>query len=452
MLFRNVPGVYAQQLHRHGLSGDEFRRELVHDSIMSAFSKRFIVLDSLLNRVTAVADGTPGFFSFTADTLLDSAFLAKRIHEQRAFKRKSGLELTGQAYQRLDNTLGFDEDNDQYSRYNTKFQGEIGWNFFNSSFYQRKTELKLISQTNRQEYLQAQKQRMLSVWDERKEQIEQKYDRLTAAVLYEQLQNAELLHRAYRFVYEKERSSNEKLLDVMNEEMRLEYALVQAGGSESLSGAVAGGEIAVVRPVFLKVDTTRLPEAIRTRNPDLQLSLVREQMIASRIRLTNYGQGMRLTPFVRASHYLRSTLPSSTNVEAGARFTFPLYDDTSAKRKALRTEEVIESLQRNQLYEDVWASCRRILSQLDRLNAAIAAEYRYEQNLRRFIALRKEAYLNSRNGYNHIARLEEYNEYLKSLERTYGLLRLRSLCLLDLQKASGCPNLAVFITEEEVKE
>lgn len=144
LLFRAFTGVYAQQPYRYGSAGYEFRRELIHDSIMSDFSKRFIVLDSLLNRATAVADGTSACFFFTADMLLDSVFLANRIHEQRAFQRKSGLELTGQAYQRLDNTLGFDEDNEQYSRYNTKFQGEIGWNFFNSSFYQRKTELKLM--------------------------------------------------------------------------------------------------------------------------------------------------------------------------------------------------------------------------------------------------------------------------------------------------------------------
>ena len=49
-----------------------------------------------------------------------------------------------------------------------------------------------------------------------------------------------------------------------------------------------------------------------------------------------------------------------------------------------------------------------------------------------------------------MARLEEYNEYLKSLERTYSLLRLRDLCLLDIQKAAGYPDMSSMIQIKEV--
>ena len=105
---------------------------------------------------------------------------------------------------------------------------------------------------------------------------------------------------------------------------------------------------------------------------------------------------------------------------------------------------------RENLCETLTGQCRQLLDQLDRLNVAIDAEQRHADLLRRFIALRTQAYLNSQNGYNHVARLEEYNEYLKSLERTYDLLRLRDLCLLDLQKAAGYPDMSPMIRTKEV--
>ena len=178
-------------------------------------------------------------------------------------------------------------------------------------------------------------------------------------------------------------------------------------------------------------------------------SYVREDVLDARIRLTNYAHSLRLTPFVRVSHYLRDNFGPSTNVEVGARFTFPLYGDASAKRRALRTEQAITSLGRESLCETLTEQCRRLINQLERLNVALDAEQRHADLLRRFIALRTQAYMNSQNGYNHVARLEEYNEYLKSLERTYSLLRLRDLCLLDIQKAAGYPDMSSMIQIKE---
>ena len=95
---------------------------------------------------------------------------------------------------------------------------------------------------------------------------------------------------------------------------------------------------------------------------------------------------------------------------------------------------------------------QRNQKKLNRLNVAIDAEQRHADLLRRFIALRKEGYLNSQNGYNHVARLEEYNEYLKSLERTYSLLRERALCLLDIQKTAGYPDMAPLLRMKEIRK
>lgn len=442
LLLPGVPALAQTEQKVRGVKTLSFQG-LDNDSILSAFSQRFVVLDSLMRRTVEPEDGLT-FVGLLRTDILDSVFDEKEAYERKAFKRKHGLELTGQAYYRLDDQLGFDED-DQYSRYRAKFQGELGWNLFNSSFLQRKPQLRLIGLTNEAERLQEQKKLFSPMSDQAEDFIERQYDALSAAVLREQLLNNEVLQMAYLFILEKDRASNEKLLEASTEKMRIEHALARTGAM----GTAAYGQIRILRPVLVEVDSTRLLAHLRDHHVELRESQVREELLDARIRLTNYAHELRLTPFVRVSHYLRSSLGSSTNVEVGARFTFPLYGDASAKRKALRTEQAITSLGRESLCETLTEQCRRLINQLERLNVALDAEQRHADLLRRFIALRTQAYMNSQNGYNHVARLEEYNEYLKSLERTYSLLRLRDLCLLDIQKAAGYPDMSSMIQIKE---
>lgn len=443
LLLPGVPALAQTEQKVRGVKTLSFQG-LDNDSILSAFSQRFVVLDSLMRRTVEPEDRLT-FAGLLRTDVLDSVFDEKEAYERKAFKRKHGLELTGQAYYRLDDQLGFDED-DQYSRYKAKFQGELGWNLFNSSFLQRKSQLRLIGLTNEAERLQEQKKLFSPLSDRAEDYIERQYDVLSAAVLHEQLLNNEVLQMAYLFILENDRAGNDKLLEANTEKMRIEHALAQTG----TTAADACGQIRIIRPVLVSVDSTRLLAHLRDYHVELRESQVREEALDARIRLTNYAHSMRLTPFVRVSHYLRSTLGSSTNVEVGARFTFPFYGDASAKRRALRTEQAITSLGRENLCETLTEQCRRLISQLDRLNVAIDAEQRHADLLRRFIALRTQAYMNSQNGYNHVARLGEYNEYLKSLERTYSLLRLRDLCLLDIQKAAGYPDMSSMIQVKEV--
>lgn len=233
-----------------------------NDSILSAFSKRFIVLDTILNHTIAaeewIAPVSPSFSS-----ACDSMYNAKRMLERSAFRKKSGLELTGQVYQRIDNALGFDEDNDQYSSYSTKFQGEVGWNFFKSSLLQRKSGLRLIDLSNQYENLQHQKQLALPVWDNAKETIEREYDNMVASVLNEQLLNMEVLNMAYQFALEKDRAGNEKLLDVINEKMRIEYAIARIGRIDNPTNGTVKGEIRTIKPVIIEVDSVYLLNYIR---------------------------------------------------------------------------------------------------------------------------------------------------------------------------------------------
>lgn len=307
-------------------------QKLNNDNILTAFSQRFTVLDSLLNQTRQIDDLPLSAYSFSTNAL-DSVYEAQRVHERKAFKRKTGLELTGQAYQRLDDELGFDEDNDQYSSYNTKFQGEIGWNFFNSSFLQRKTALRLIDLGNQAEWLQQKGQHTEQLWNDAENAIERRYNVLTVAVLHQQLQNIDVLNMAYQFTLENDRTGNEKLLDAMSEKMRIEHAIAQVEGEESMADGRPNGNLERISPVVIEVDSAKLFDYILNQNPEIQATHIQEAMLGAKRKLTNYAHEMRFTPFFRASHYLRTSMPSSTNTEVGVRFTFP---STTTRRRSAR--------------------------------------------------------------------------------------------------------------------
>lgn len=385
----------------------------------------------------------------TADNqLVDSIYLVREFYQHKAFKRKNGFEITGQTYYRLDNAFSFDEETDQYSSYTAKLQGELGWNFFNSSFFQRKAGLQLITVENRLDCLQQQKQLLETSCDDAFELLDQRYRNRLRSVLAEQLRNLSILDMAYQFALEKDRAGSEKLMEVMSEQMRVEYTLAQAGGTPEDSTLY----LQTINPIILEIDTTALFDRLLVEDIDLQIADLRMERLVTQQRLTNYAREMRLTPFVRASRYFRSYMPSSTNVEAGIRFTIPLYADASAKRKALRAEETLLGLESERRQANINFECRKLINQLDRLNKAVAVEHRHALQLRRFIALRRKAYQESVNGYNHIARLEEYNQYLKSLERMYGLLHQRNMYMIQMQELASISDIRPMVFERRIEQ
>lgn len=421
-------------------------QNLSNDSVLKAFDRRFHEMDSLLEDIRIISGLTIGQNDTCSSYVLDSLYLAKEKNEVRAFKRKNGLELTGQAYQRLDNTLSFDDD-DQYSVYTTKLQGEVGWNFFNSSFFQRKSELRYIRLSNELQHLQQSKEQTAVSWQRIQRIVDQYYNHLIAVVLYQQLKNVDILNQAYQYVLERDRVSNDKLLDVMNEKMRIEYELAQLSPFDSVHQ-----EPVCLLPVsVIEVDTVRLFQELVENHPDIKASYVKEGMLDTKRKLTNYAQEMRFTPFVRASHYLRDHSSPSTNIDLGIRFTFPLYDDTSHKRKALKTEKSLLAVERETFSLNVMTRIRILLERVEQLNRTVETENYHQKQLKKYIGIRKEAYGNALHGYNQIVRLEEYNEYLKSIERMYKLMYARNLCLLDIQKTAGIKRLGTIVNERIIK-
>jgi len=424
--------------------------DLKNEDVLKQFEQRFRQMDELLQHAVPIASPnlTLGEDVLAPDTKLDSLFRVKGDHETRAFKRRSGLELTGQAYGRLDEALEVvhDED-DQYSAYVAKFQAELGWNIFNSALFQRKSELAKIRLANELEYIKQSKDKNKAIYEAAENLLTMEYNYYIAIVLYHELQNVDILNQSYQYMLEQDKISNDRLLENINDKMELEYTLAQTFDLKD----IADEPLYALTPTVISIDSVRLYEEIERYNPDLRASYVEEQLLATERKLTNYGQTMRLTPFLRGSVYLRKLVSPSSNLDLGVRFTFPLYSEAGAKRMAIDTEKQILVEGRQSLGEDMKSYCRLRLDRVDRLNRAIKTEAFHIEQLGKYVEFRKNAYLKQPKGYNYIIRLEEYNQYLKSMERMYKLMLNRSLALLDIQKTTSYNNLQTLIIETPVK-
>lgn len=422
-------------------------RHLKNDSVLHVFGERFRQLDSLMNDTRPVACPLP--LSGGIDRLsLDSLYEAKGVNELKAFRRRTGLELTGQVYQRVDDALGFDED-EKYSEYSTKFQGELGWNFFNSSFLQRRSETRRIRLSNELERVAQEKRLAVDAWTRLEDEAARQYADLMAAVLYQRLLNADVLNMAYQYTLERDRAGNEKLLRALDERMDLEYALLQVCSLDS----AARRPFRLPEVTTVSVDSMRLFAEMEANHPAVEAGILKESLLDVCRKLTNYAQEMRLTPFVRASHYLRDApLSSSTNIDVGVRFTFPLYDDTSAKRRALRTERVLATVERETALDAARLRCRTLLERLFRINETLVTEAAHLGQVERFIDMRRRAYLSASGSYDHVTRLEEYDDYLRSVERLCKLTYARDLCLIDLQRQTGLQGIRQLVLEKKQTE
>jgi len=423
---------------------------LKNEDVLKQFEKRFEEMDKLLrNKIRVEGPNlTFGDDALTPNTTIDSLYKAKEIWETKSFKRRTGLEIAGQAYGRLDKaTQIFHDEDDPYSSYFAKINAEIGWNFFNSAFFQRKTGLAKIRFANELEHIKTSKDKNKAIYEAAENLLTLEYNYYIAIVLYHELQNIDILNQAYQYMLEQDKVSNEDLLENINDKMQLEYELAQTYDIKDIEKE----PLYILNPSIIIVDSVRLFEEVDRYNPDLRASYVEEQLLDAERKLTNYGHDMRLTPFFRASAYLRRNMSPSANLDLGVRFTFPLYDESAPKRRAIETEKMILIESRDKFTDQMRSYCRLRLDRIERLNRAIRTEAYHIEQLGKFVEIRKNAYLKQPKGYNFIIRLEEYNEYLKSMERMYKLMLNRTLALLDIQKTTNYNNLQSLIIETPVK-
>lgn len=439
MITISLPSLKAQTSKQSVTSKAFSPKMLVYENLKNSdvlrhFQERFICLDTLLNNLVDAPIPTVKWHDTrTAISHLDSLYDVKRVHETKALHRRSGLELTGQTYVRPEDALRDATDDDDVSVYKAKVQAEVGWNIINSRFYQGKQKEEKIRLANELDRLQQDRQLARSIYEDAAQQITDDYNYYIGVTIAQRLENLDVLNEAFQFMLENDRISNDKRMEVMNDKMDAEYqlSLISAGTD------IKNKPLYRMTPTQVNVDTVMLWRKALDEGTDARIAQVKEDIVRNESRLTNYLGTMRLTPFVRWSSYWTSKDNLSNNIDAGLRFTVPLYNESGRKKRALDTQIEIIRQSRHTGDAQVKAACMTVINRVENINRAIRTENYHIQQLEKYVALRRNAYRNQKNGYSYVTRLEEYNEYLKSMERMYKLMLSRSLAIVDILKITG---------------
>jgi hypothetical protein len=102
-LVGGVPAAYAQtDTLSEGPVKMLVYENLKNEDVLKQFDQRFEQMDNLLQHTVSIASPnlTLGEDVLSPDAALDSLYRVKGAMEAKAFKRRTGLELTGQVYGR----------------------------------------------------------------------------------------------------------------------------------------------------------------------------------------------------------------------------------------------------------------------------------------------------------------------------------------------------------------
>lgn len=438
-----IPRVGAQHVSESGYKPKMLVYEnFNNDTIIHHFRERFRIMDGLISHPASLPTGDLlTSHQFVKPALpSDSLYSVKSGLEMMALNRQNGLEITGQVYGRLDNALDniitMDEDESK-SVYKAKVQGEIGWNWINSSVFQHKRKQQSIILNNK--IAQAQKaddgSEAYDLWTDT---LTQRWNHILAAVMLCHVHNIDVLNEAYQLMIENDRITSDQLLDVMNDKMELEFDLAQIYAKDQLP---PHEQLTLIEPENVTIDTLELRNEITANNPHSRLQQLQIDKLDNDMHLGGWFSTVRLTPFVRWSTYLDGNDKFSHNADAGIRFTIPLYSDAKRKRQAMAVQKDILKEQNAGYTDQVMARCLQTIDRVRRLNKSIAVEYDHLKQLHKYILMRQKVYRANQGRYSYIGRLLEYNEYCKSMERLYKQMRDRSLALVTLQKTALLPNL-----------
>lgn len=426
---------------------------LLNDTVLSHFRERFAVMERLVENPSDVAwtnelvlhDFDPGQLPS------DSLYLAKSAYETLALNRNKGFEVTGQVYGRLDhrwtNFLNADDD-DAVSVYHAKVQGEIGWNWINSSLYQRRYKERAILLDNQIEQARQFASDEGVAYDAWTDTLTQRWNHILATVMLCHVNNIDAINEAYQMMIENDRITSGQLLDVMNDKMELEFELAQIYAKDKV---IPQEQLPLIEPQTLLIDTLTLRREIAANNPKNRYNELKIEKLDNDSRMTNYLSTMRLTPFARWSTYLTSQDKLSHNADIGVRFTIPLYNQSKRKKQAMEVEKEILQLENSDYTDDMMTQCLLSVDRVQRLNQSIAVEYNHLKQLRKYLEIRRKAYSANKGRYSYIDRMLEYNEYCKSMERLYKQMRDRSLALVTLQKATNLKTLANVVRIVQTK-
>lgn len=413
--------------------------------LFDTFEQRFVALDSLIfvsaDVDSTVVDSPTVYFQhwwIAQDTtrVADSLITDLVDAEVRAMKHETGLALTGQTYYRLDEGLALDED-DAVSRYKAKVQVELRWNFLNSSLIHRQGRKQAIELQGDMERIEMDKANLARLLAENQEYYQQKYDSLLSGILQHRLMNLTLMNDAQMYLLEHGNISSDEMLDIINDKAEAERALMAMSKNYPQADDLSHPSGLVV-----EIDSTRLMDNVRQHHADLHLLQLQSELLAQQMENHSYWTKLNLSPFVRYSYYFRTDLANSTNVDFGVNFNIPITGEASKKRAAMDAKRMIIDHEKEETAKKIEEDIRAILLDIERLNRISTAELHRMQDLKRYLQIRSNAYLNRKGGYNIILRTKEYNTYLLCWEKFLSYQYQRDCLLMTLQ--TYLTNISIF--------
>lgn len=416
------------------------------------FEERFILLDSLIfstpntstpPQATDVITYNPTSISST-QTKIDSLIEQKINAQKSALKHETGLNITGQAYFRLDDNLSIDEE-DAVSRYDAKIQADLRWHFLNSAVLHRKGRLNEIDLQGEIDKKNYERTNISLLVAKQKELFRIKNDSLLSSILKHRIYNLTLLNNGQQYLLENGNITTDDILTTLNEKAEAERLLA------SLIDTVAPAN-SLYKPtgVIVDIDTAKLMEYIRQYNANLSILDLKSQLLEQQQQNNSYWTTLNVSPFIRYSYYFRDDMPNSTNVDLGLSFIIPLSGETSKQRKTMTTELKILEIEKSQLSQQILDNIKLILLDIERMNRASASELYRMQEIKKYIQTRTTAYHNGIGEYNFVSRMKEYNTYLLCWEKFLSFQYQRDCHIANLQ--TYLPNISIleFCIETEI--
>lgn len=417
------------------------------DSILNQFEKRFVVLDSLILGQPQERGYTSDLFidatrkygdTLLADSLYNDA-LDKSVRAQAKYiKSPTGLQITGQTYWRLDDQLGFNEEDDAVSRYNAKFQAEVRWNFFNSGLYNSKGKIREVAIQADIDRIAYAKETRGTEYARQREFYRSMQDSAMCRILTHRVANLSLLSDAYMFLLNYENISSDDIMLILSEKAEAERKLAGLTVRDLSASDLSEPDAFIVR-----LDTAAFLTYVMENQADFKIARKREELFEQRAKNAKYWEDVDISPFVRLSQYTRNFLSNSANVDAGIYFKFPINNTAKKQRAAFRAQGAALAAEQYLRMRQIADEVGYVATEVERLNNSINGEYRRSRELRKYLQMRKNAYDNRHGEYNRLARMKEYNAYILSLERLLEFQYSR-----DQQIAS----LAKFLAGEDVSD
>ena len=402
--------------------------------LFQRFEEHFLLLDSLIFQCGQVVS-TDDVESLEVDSreympsVVDSLIDVKVQEQQRAIKAETGLLLSGQTYYRTGKGLGVDPDeNDALAVYSAKTQLELRWNIFNSSLYNRKGRLNELSLQGELEHAYLEQERANMIIEKQKDFFREEYDSLLSSILQLRISNLQLLNDAQLYLASDRSIGSDELLKIMDEQAIAERLLITIPKKYPLAS-----QLNHPQGVIVHLDTALLKKCISENSLMLQVKKIQIELFQQKEENTNYWSKLNLSPFLRYSYYIRPEVKNFSNIDAGVAFQIPLSAQEARKRKALASERLQMTVEKEEMMVRLLEEVENILAEIERTNRGLMGELRRIDMLREYMQLRRKSYQGHIGEYNFMSRIKEYNHYLTCWENYYSYQYKRDCFIADLQ-------------------